>query len=414
MKPIINHFTDNDLYTFTCQYYILEKYPRAEVEYTFTDRNGTVYPEGFDRLLREQIDHMREVVITDEEIDFMSRRCVYLPLWYFTFLRGYRFDPSEVEISQDEQGHLHIEIHGKWFSTIMWEMPILSCVSELMHELRGDLQTYNREREYQKALSKSIRIFAEGLTLGDMGTRRRLSYAHQEMVVKVMRDVYADPERYCPANKLTPDGRWPGVFTGTSNVWFAMQYDCSALGTMSHQLISFEENVSGVFECNFNVMKKFSDVYDGDNGIYLYDCFGDKVFFGNLSKRMAMMYKGLRVDSGVEEEQLEKIIAKYRSLGIDPSTKQVCFSNGLNIDRAIEIHKYCNGRVHDSYGVGTNITCDVDGVSPMNIVVKLTRGRITELREWHDCVKLSCDLGKHIGNPAKCEYLIDLLKQEQV
>ena len=47
MKPIIRHFTDNDLYTFTCQYYILETYPRAEVEYTFYDRNREVYPQGF-------------------------------------------------------------------------------------------------------------------------------------------------------------------------------------------------------------------------------------------------------------------------------------------------------------------------------------------------------------------------------
>ncbi len=31
MKQIVTHFTDNDLYTFTCQYYILMRYPRAEV-----------------------------------------------------------------------------------------------------------------------------------------------------------------------------------------------------------------------------------------------------------------------------------------------------------------------------------------------------------------------------------------------
>ncbi len=409
MRPVITHFTDNDLYTFTCQYYILETYPRAEVEYTFTDRNGTVYPQGFAEMLREQLDHMSEVVITDEEIEFMRRKCIFLPLWYFTFLKGYRFNPAEVDIEQDEEGHLHIGVHGKWFSAIMWEMPILSCVSELMHELRGDLDNYDRKNERKRAIDKSIRIFSEGLVLGDMGTRRRMSFAHQDMVVGVMREVYANPGKYCPADKLTADGRWPGVFTGTSNVWLAMKHDTSALGTMSHQLISFEENVSGVSECNFNVMKKFSDVYDGDNGIYLYDCFGDKVFFSNLSKRMAMMYKGLRVDSGSEEEQLEKIISKYRELGIDPSTKQVVFSNGLDIDRAIEIHKYVAGRVQDSYGVGTHITCDVVGVEPMNIVVKLTRGRITELRKWHDCVKLSCDEGKHIGNPVKCDYLLSLI-----
>ena len=34
----------------------------------------------------------------------------------------------------------------------------------------------------------------------------------------------------------------------------------------------------------------------------------------------------------------------------------------------------------------------------MNIVVKLTKSRITENREWHDCVKLSCDKGKTLGN----------------
>lgn len=398
MKPIITHFTDNDLYTFTCQYYILETYPRAEVEYSFFDRNDTVYPAGFAAMLQEQIDHMAEVVITQEEVEYMRDSCYFLPLWYFTFLKGYRFNPREVHISQDEEGHLDISVRGKWFSTIMWEMPILSCISELMHMLRGDIDRYDAALEERRAHDKAVQIFANGLVFGDMGTRRRLSFDHQDMVVRVMRDVFASQS-------------WPGSFTGTSNVYLAMKHGTKCLGTMSHQLISFEETVSGIFECNFNVMKKFSDVYDGDNGIYLYDCFGDKVFFSNLSKRMAMMYKGLRVDSGSEEEQVGKIIAKYKSLGIDPATKQVVFSNGLNIERAVEIHKFCAGRVQDSYGVGTFITCDVAGCEPMNIVVKLTKGRITELREWHDCVKLSCDKGKTLGNPEKCKYLLSVVGQ---
>ena len=392
MRPYVTHFTDNDLYTFTCQYYILMKYPRAEVEYTFFDRNGTRYPKGFDKLLREQLDHMAEVVCTQEEADYMRDACYFLPLWYFTFLKGYRFNPKEVSIRQDEEGHLEITVRGKWFSTIMWEMPILSTISELMHELQGDFEKYDPVLERRRAVEKSERIFGNGLTFGDMGTRRRFSFAHQDMVIGVMKEVYDSRE-------------WPGIFTGTSNVWLAMKHGTKCLGTMSHQLISFEEIVSGVFECNFNVMRKFSDVFDGDNGIYLYDCFGDKVFFSNLSKRMAMMYKGLRVDSGDETEQTEKIIAKYKSLGIDPATKQVVYSNGLNVDKAIEIHKMCAGRVQDSYGVGTHITCDIVGVEPMNIVVKLTRGRITELREWHDCIKLSCDKGKTLGNPEKCRYI---------
>ena len=393
MKQLITHFTDNDLYTFTCQYYVLRQYPRAEVEYSFMDRNGTVYPKGFAELLQEQVDYMASVVITDEEIAYMKEKCYWLPLWFFTYLRGYRFKPREVHISQDKEGHLNITVSGKWFSAIMWEMPLLSCISELIHTLNGDIDRYDPVLEEKRAREKSEQIFGAGLVLGDMGTRRRLSFDHQEMVVRVMAEVYNSK-------------KWPGKFTGTSNVWLAMKYGLPCLGTMSHQLISFEEIVSGVFECNFNVMKKFSDVFDGDNGIYLYDCFGDKVFFGNLSKRMAMMYKGLRVDSGNEEEQTELIIDKYRQLGIDPSGKQVVYSNGLNIDRAIEIHKYVNGRVQDSYGVGTFLTCDVTGCKPSNIVIKLTRGRITELREWHDCIKLSCDKGKTLGNPEKCKFIL--------
>lgn len=396
MRQIINHFTDNDLYTFSCQYYIMQQYPRAEVEYTFYDRNKTCYPEGFDKLLQEQVNYMEGVTISDAEVDFMTEHLVWLPLWYFTFLRGYRFNPAEVSINQDAEGHLSITIRGKWFSTIMWEMPLLSCISELKHILNGDVDRYDASREYAKAVAKSERIFGAGLVFGDMGTRRRFTYDHQKMVLKAMKRVYDSQQ-------------WPGIFTGTSNVWFAMQLGLKPLGTMSHQLISFEENVSGVFECNYNVMKKFSDVYDGNNGIYLYDCFGDDVFFKNLSKRMAMMYSGFRVDSGDEYEQTERIIEKYKQLGIDPASKQVVFSNGLDVDKCIEIHQFCAGRVKDSYGVGTHITCDVDDAKPSNIVIKLTRGRITEAREWHDCIKLSCDKGKTLGNEEKCRYILSLI-----
>nr|WP_308536517.1 nicotinate phosphoribosyltransferase [uncultured Prevotella sp.] len=406
MQQIIQHFTDNDAYTFSCQYYVLQTYPRSEVEYTFFDRNQTIYPEGFAEQLNEQLGYMPQVVITEEEVEFMARKMYFLPEWYFTFLRGYRFNPHEVSVTQDEEGHLDISVRGMWYSAIMWEMPILSIISELMHNLRGEMATYDPMRERERCAEKTRKFLSGGLALGDMGTRRRLSFDHQNMVVRTMAEISAEGG-YRDADGFHP---WTGKFTGTSNVYLAMKYDLTAIGTMSHQIIEFEENVSGIFECNFNVMKKFSDVYDGDNGIYLYDCFGDKVFFSNLSKRMAMMFTGLRVDSGVEEEQLEKIIGKYKSLGIDPATKQVVFSNGLDIDRAMEIHRYVNGRVKDSYGVGTFLTCDVEGAEPMNIVVKLTRMRITQNREWHDCVKLSCDKGKTLGNPEKCAYLMKLLE----
>ena len=238
--------------------------------------------------------------------------------------------------------------------------------------------------------------------MGDMGTRRRFSYEHHERVIDALIASYAEV-------KQETNGQC-GKFTGTSNVYLAMKKGIPCLGTMSHQCISFEEIVSGVFECNYNVMNKWSEVYDGNVGIFLYDCFGDNVFFNNLSKRMAMTFCGLRIDSGKEEEQVDKIVEKYKQLGIDPMTKQAVFSNGLNIERAVEIHNYCKGKITDSYGVGTFLTCDVTDCRPMNIVVKLIQGRITESREWHPCVKLSCDEGKTLGDKAKCDYLLSVIK----
>ena len=397
MKQIINHFTDNDLYTFTCMYYIIQTYPRAEVEYTFFDRNGTVYPQGFDKLLQEQVDYMKNVVIQEDEIEFMLQKCYYLPKWFIDdFLRGFRFNTDEVSISQDLDGHLHVSVKGKWYSAIIWEMPILSCVSELFHILNGDDKKYDLALETQKVRKKTVEIFANGLILGDMGTRRRFSFDHQKMVLTQMKDVYEN-------------GKFSGFFTGTSNVWFAKELNLNPLGTMSHQIISFEENVTSVFEVNHSVMEKWASVYNGDLGLYLYDCFGDDVFFNNFSKKNAMLFSGLRVDSGNEEEQIDKIVKKYTELGINPQTKQVIFSNGLNIKRAIEIQKYASEKVKPSFGVGTFLTCDLTGISPMNIVVKLTKSRITESREWHDCVKLSCDKGKTLGNPDKCKYLLSVI-----
>lgn len=403
MRQIVTHFTDNDLYTFSCQYYILQTYPRSEVRYTFFDRNHTRYPKGFGQMLQEQINGMKDVVITDEEIAFMKSKVYFLPEWYFTFLKGYRFNPSEVHIFQDLDGYLSIMIEGKWYSTIMWEMPILSTISELMHEINGDLIKFDPDYEWQSAYKKGKKAFANGLVLSDMGTRRRFSFDNHRIILDALVKAYDDS-----LNDLTCFGK----FVGTSNVWFAKEFNITPIGTMSHQIISFEECVSGVFECNHNVMKKWAKVYSGDLGIFLFDCFGSTVFFNNLSKDMAKMFDGLRVDSGDEHEETEKVIAKYKSLGVDPSTKSIVYSNALTIDKAIDLHNWLGGRMKDSYGIGTHLCADVTNKETnekfpySNIVVKLTGMRITENREWHDCVKLSCDRGKTLGNQEKCAYLL--------
>lgn len=396
MKQIVTHFTDNDLYTFTVMNYVLHQYPNAEVKYKFFDRNQHKYPKGFAELLQEQVNGMANVVITDEEIDFMKRKCYYLPEWLYTLLKGYRFNPKEVGIKQDEEGHLDITIEGKWWRTVLWEMPLLSTISELSHALNGDLEMIDLDKEYQRSYDKAKMLFEGGCNVSDMGTRRRASLAVQSVAIKAFKD-------------CSEQNHFDGKFLGTSNVYFAMLYNLTPIGTMSHQIISFEECISGIHECNFNVMDKWSQVYDGNLGIYLYDCFGDKVFFDNINSKYAKLFDGLRVDSGDNMEQLRKIVMMYNQFNIDPRTKSVIFSNALDGKSAVELHREVNGCVKDSYGIGTYICCNFAGtqnvpplpIKHMNIVIKLVGMRYNNKRDWLDCVKLSSDKGKVLGNPGK-------------
>lgn len=63
----------------------------------------------------------------------------------------------------------------------------------------------------------------------------------------------------------------------------------------------------------------------------------------------------------------------------------------------------------DSYGIGTHFTCDIDGVKPANMVIKLTKVRITENREWLNCIKLSDDFGKYTGDQETVELYKKIL-----
>ena len=118
MHRIIRHFTDDDLYKFTMCCAVIDNFPRTQVRYKFNDRNNTVYPPGFAEELREQIAMLEDLVITDEEVDFMKKRCAYIPDWFYSFLKGFRYDRRWVRINQDAEGHLDVEFEGCWSNTI--------------------------------------------------------------------------------------------------------------------------------------------------------------------------------------------------------------------------------------------------------------------------------------------------------
>ncbi|UQZ89860.1 nicotinate phosphoribosyltransferase [Deltaproteobacteria bacterium Smac51] len=390
-QRLINHLTDNDLYTFSVCYLYLNKFPRAYGRYTFVDRNNSVYPPGFAEAVKYQLKAMESIVISDEEIAYMLRRCYYFPTWFYTFLKGYRFNADDVEVTQDEAGHLHITVEGLLWKTVFWEVPILAIISELKHTHNGDMAKYNRDQEYEKSRQKGLRLIQNGLSFAEFGTRRRFSFEHQNMVLTSL----AEANRLCAGEM--------GEFSGTSNVYFAMKFNLIPIGTMSHQVISFCGAIFGYKEANFLAMKHWQETFDSDLGTFLYDTYGWNAFQENFSKKYAKLFEGLRVDSGDNFQAVDKIMAKYQELNINPLTKALTFSNGLSVEEAVEIHKYCLGKINDNYGIGTFLTCDVEGVEPMNIVMKLTAAKLTEKKNWQKAVKLSDDLGKYTGDPDEVE-----------
>lgn len=401
MQQIIKHFTDDDLYKFSMCCAVIDNYPRAQVKYAFVDRNNTVYPEGFAELVKEQIKMLENVVITDEEIAFMRRKCYYMPEWFFTYLRGFRYDSRWTHVSQDAEGHLHIEFEGAWSDTILLEVKVLAIVSELYYMVTGLNKDFDYDDYYKRTYEKGEKLLSAGCIYSDFGTRRRASFKAEDVIVRAFRD--------CQQSRSD----WKGRFVGTSNVYLAMKYDLTPVGTMAHEFICAIGGMYGPQMANNIAMNAWRHTFNGALGTYLYDSFGWDIFALNFSEDFANLFKGLRVDSGDNRKELAKIVAKYKSLNIDSRTKQVIFSNALTTDEAIEIQEYASKFVKPSFGIGTHFTNDFPHVAPMNTVIKLVAAKITE--SWpffNDTCKISEDDGKHTGKPEVIERFLALLHQD--
>ena len=397
MEPIIRHFTDDDLYKFTMCCAVIDNYPRAQVKYSFIDRNNMVYPDGFAGELARQIAFLEDLRITDEEIAFMRRRCRYLPEWFFTYLKGFRYDRRWVNVNQDAAGHLSVDIEGAWSNTILLEVKLLAIISELYYRMTGQAERLDYNECERRAAKKAGCLIGAGCVFSDFGTRRRASFASQDCVVRAMSGINS-----------RMDG--PGRFAGTSNVYLAMKYDVVPMGTMAHELICAMAGMYGPQMANYLAMKVWASSYRGALGTFLYDTYGWDIFSLNFSEDYANMFKGLRVDSGDNRQELRRIVDKYRSLGIDPRSKQVVFSNALDTDAAIELQRYAEGLCQPVFGIGTHFTNDFEGVRPLNIVIKLFAVKITELWGFYNqTCKLSEDAGKYSGDPAVVRRFMETL-----
>ncbi|MBR1889929.1 MAG: nicotinate phosphoribosyltransferase [Alloprevotella sp.] len=387
---IIPSVLDTDLYKFSTSYAYLKLYPDAEGTFSFNDRDKTTYTPEFIQALRDAIKDLSSLRLTPEEKAWLVKHVRYIPEMYWEWLTSFHFDPEKVQMTLDDEQHLHIDVTDKLYKVTLYEVPLLAIVAELRNRLNGNEP--NMDEVIRRLDEKIALANSEGLKFSEFGTRRRFSYAlHEQIVIRL--------KEKCPV-----------MCVGTSNVHLAMKYDMVPCGTFPHEWIMFHAACWGYQEANYLGMRDWVRTYDGDLGICLIDTLTTDVFLKNFSRKYAKLFDGVRQDSGDEYEVGNKIIARYEELGIDPTTKTIVFSNALNFPKFKQIASYFKGRVRVSAGIGTNLTNDT-GFRPANIVMKLSRCRINQNQTWRKCIKISDDLGKHMGDDKEFEvakYILGL------
>ena len=375
---IIKSILDTDLYKLTTSYAYSKLFPRAYGEFEFVDRDDRDYPEGFDQLLRQELEEMTRLSLSDEEEQFLRRKLPYLPPIYIDFLKGLRFNPAEVSITMEGR-KLRIRTSGLLYRVTLWETPILALVSELFFRMTG----HSPDIDYmEKAVrEKARRLKEHQITFSLFGMRRRYSADVEDRITELLKKHSGDN------------------FFGTSNVYFAVKHQINVSGTHPHEWVQFHGAIYGYKMANYMAMENWISTYDGDLGTALTDTYTTGVFMQNFSKKHAQLFTSLRQDSGDPLAFVDMAIRRYEELRVNPKLKYIVFSDSLDVEKAIQIKHYCGDRITATFGIGTNLTNDVgNGIKGLNIVMKLFRCKMIEKDRWNECIKLSDVAGKHTGS----------------
>lgn len=369
LSPIIVSLLDTDLYKFTMNQVMFHKHTNLEGVYLFKCRteDAVFTPEICDEI-NAQIDHLCTLTFTDEELDYLSS-LRFIKHDYVEFLRLWR--PLRRYVRCHLSGsELYIEVNGPLFSVMQFEIYLLEIVNEVYFRMSHNyLAQIESGREKLVAKMNGFRSGVYDFKFAEFGARRRLSREWQDYVVS---DIIRD--EHC---------------VGTSNVYLAMKYGVTPIGTYAHEYVQMFQGVPGVQMAYTNkmAMEEWFEEYQGDLGTALTDTLGTDLFLEDFTKLQAMCYSGVRHDSGDPYTWGEKMIAKYEEYGIDPKTKTLLFSDGLDFDKAQRIYDYFRGRIKVSFGIGTFLSNDTH-VKPLNIVIKL------QYVNSHPVAKLSDTPGK--------------------
>ncbi len=379
LSPIVISLLDTDLYKFTMLQTMFHRHTNLNGTYLFKCRNeGVVFTEEMVDEIRAQIDHLCTLTFTDEELNYLASLRFIKPD-FVEFLRIWHPLRRYVNCGLIDN-KLNIKIEGPLFNVMMFEIYLLAIVNEVYFRMKYnylDLVDSARERLNHKLSGFDKYADDKGnliepyytFNFAEFGTRRRLSREWQDYVM----------------NELIKTNRC----VGTSNVYLAMKYGVKPIGTYAHEYVQMFQGVQGIqlAYTNKTALEEWFAEYQGDLGTALTDTLGTDLFLRDFNKLQAMCYTGVRHDSGNPFEWSEKIIAHYKTLGIDPMTKTILFSDGLDFDKAQEIYDNFHDRINVSFGIGTYLTNDTN-VDPLNIVIKL------QYVNGHPVAKLSDVPGK--------------------
>ncbi|MGM0935989.1 MAG: nicotinate phosphoribosyltransferase [Pseudomonadota bacterium] len=356
--PIITSLLDTDAYKLHMQQAVFHHYSQVPVVAEFRCRSSEILGT-YANEIRQQVQLMADLSLTKEEFHYLSS----LPFFkedYLTWLKQFHFKPEQVDISTTDDGQLAIRISGPWVEVIMWEVPLLALVSEIVQRDRHPQITAD---DAVKQLKKLLTVFysqaeedhidLSRFKLMDFGTRRRFSYDVQSAIVSLLKKEFP-------------------YLVGTSNYKLAHELGLSPVGTQAHEWFQAHQQISPeLANSQIAALQSWLDEYPNQLGIALTDCITMDAFLRDFDADFAKRYQGLRHDSGDPIEWGEKAIAHYEKLGIDPMSKTLVFSDSLDLQKSLELYRYFHKRINLVFGIGTRLTCNIPGVIPLNIVIKL-------------------------------------------
>ena len=389
LPQIINSLLETDMYKFSMGQTIFHQFTSYKTTWTFKCRNKDVhFTDEMVEEIKEQVQAFCQLRFTEEELEYLDN-ITWIKGTYVDFLRLWQPRYEEFTITTDAPCGLAIDAAGTWFNTSMYEIPVLAIVNEVYFRMAYDYDVLLKQ--FKRRLDEKVRLLEEDTyrlsDFSEFGLRRRLSAEAQEMAVKAIAEV-----------ELPADSH----FIGTSNVYLAKKFNLKPVGTMAHEWIMCTgqgNHKHNPAYSNWYALDAWVKEYGILNGIALTDTITTDCFLRDFQLTYATLFSGVRHDSGDPYEWGDKMIAHYNSLGINPRTKTLLFSDSLDFERATALYDYFKDKAKVAFGIGTFISNDTDEEA-LNIVMKTTKCN------GMDVAKISDVAGKGMcKNPDYVDYL---------